>query len=172
PIVKAPPAAPPVVKGPPAAAPTPVVKGPPAAPSATAPTPAPEGNLDYAGLIAHGHELLKAGQVPQAKKQFEQATQLQPTDCATARTGLGLVAMERNRVVLASDQFEKATRGGDDNAWYGLAEAYRRLGRTRDAVRAYQNYVERRPNGEQLGQARAQLDRLNEELALGHNKPQ
>jgi tetratricopeptide (TPR) repeat protein len=94
---------------------------------------------------------------------FEQALFIRPNSSA-AHTGLGYVALEKGRPQLAAEHFLAATRAGNDEAWIGLGDAYRRLGRPRDALRAYQSYLTRSPNGRQISIAQAQIDRLTEEL--------
>jgi Tfp pilus assembly protein PilF len=113
---------------------------------------------------------LQAGQISQAKRAFDQALSLDRTS-SQARSGLGYVALARNRVVLAAEHFSVATRGGDDDAWITLADAYRRLGKNREALHAYQSYVSRKPDGDQLELARTQIDRIGEELAQGRKSP-
>jgi tetratricopeptide (TPR) repeat protein len=136
----------------------------PAKPAAAADTatPTPVENLNYDASIARGQNALESGQVQLAKRLFEQALFLHPNS-PQAHTGLGYVALEKSRPVLAMEHFNAAARAGNDEALIGLADAYRRLGRTRDAVRAYQNYVNRSPNGRQVSIARAQLDRLSDD---------
>ena len=134
----------------------------PAAAADPAATAAPIENLNYEASIARGQSALESGQVQMAKRLFEQALFLHPNS-PQAHTGLGYVALEKSRPVLAMEHFNAATRAGNDEALIGLADAYRRLGRTRDAVRAYQNYVNRSPNGRQVSIARAQLDRLTDD---------
>jgi predicted Zn finger-like uncharacterized protein len=135
----------------------------PAKPAASADaSPTPVENLNYDASIARGQNALESGQVQLAKRLFEQALFLHPNS-PQAHTGLGYVALEKSRPVLAMEHFNAAARAGNDEALIGLADAYRRLGRTRDAVRAYQNYVNRSPNGRQVSIARAQLDRLSDD---------
>jgi regulator of sirC expression with transglutaminase-like and TPR domain len=72
---------------------------------------------------------------------------------------------------LAAEHFVAAARSGNDDALIGLGEAYRRLQRPRDALRAYQNYLNRVPNGKQVSIARAQVERLSEELGQAKKAP-
>jgi regulator of sirC expression with transglutaminase-like and TPR domain len=83
-----------------------------------------------------------------------------------AHTGLGYVALEKGRPQLAAEHFVAATRAGNDDALIGLGDAYRRLQRPRDALRAYQNYLAHNPNGRQVSIARAQVERLSEEAQV------
>jgi len=141
------------------------------APASAAASSSPHGeNLSHEGYITRGQTALEAGAVNIAKRAFEQALFMRPSS-APAHTGLGYVALEKGRSQLAIEHFQAAARGGNDDAYIGLGEAYRRLGRNRDALRAYQNYLTRSPNGGQLSIARAQVERLGEELAKRGKNP-
>ena len=83
---------------------------------------------------------------------------------------MGYVALEKGRPQLAAEHFQSAARAGNEDALIGLADAYRRLGRPRDALRTYQNYLNRFPNGKQISIARAQAERLTEEIAARRNQ--
>jgi tetratricopeptide (TPR) repeat protein len=130
--------------------------------------PAPEepvaqyDNLSHETYITRGQALLEAGQVPQAKRMFEQALFIRPNS-SQAHAGLGYVALEKGRPLLAAEHFMAAARAGNDDALIGLGDAYRRLQRPRDALHAYQNYLAHNPSGSQASIARAQLERLGEE---------
>jgi predicted Zn finger-like uncharacterized protein len=113
---------------------------------------------------------LDAGQVSWAKRLFEQALFNCPNS-PQAQAGLGYVALEKNKIPLAADHFSAAARAGYDAAWIGLGEAYRRMGRPRDALYAYQSYLSRKPNGDQVSLARAQVAKLSEDSAPGHKLP-
>jgi predicted Zn finger-like uncharacterized protein len=122
-------------------------------------------NLSHEGYITRGQTLLEAGQVGAAKRMFEQALFIRPNS-SQAHTGLGYVALEKGRPQLAAEHFVAATRAGNDDALIGLGDAYRRLQRPRDALRAYQNYLAHNPNGRQVSIARAQVERLSEEAQV------
>jgi predicted Zn finger-like uncharacterized protein len=146
----------------------------------TAPTkaPAPEtasanpsaDNLSHEAYISRAQSLLETGQITAAKRHFEQALFVRPNS-NQAHTGLGYVALEKNRPQLAIEHFTAAMRSGNDDALIGLGDAYRRVGRNREALRAYQNYLSRKPNGDQVSIARAQVDRLGDELGLARKSP-
>ena len=127
-------------------------------------------NLSHEGYISRGQTLLEAGQVAGAKRLFEQALFIRPNS-TQAHAGLGYVALEKGRPQLAVEHFLAATRAGNDEALIGLGDAYRRLQRPRDALRAYQNYLNRNPNGKQVSIARAQVERLGEEVGPGKKAP-
>jgi tetratricopeptide (TPR) repeat protein len=122
-------------------------------------------NLSHEGYITRGQTLLEAGQVSAAKRMFEQALFIRPNS-SQAHTGLGYVALEKGRPQLAAEHFVAAARAGNDDALIGLGDAYRRLQRPRDALRAYQNYLTHNPNGRQVSIARAQVERLSEEAQV------
>jgi tetratricopeptide (TPR) repeat protein len=127
-------------------------------------------NLSHEGYITRGQSALESGQVSLAKRMFEQALFIRPSS-APAHTGLGYVALEKGRPQLAIEHFQAAARGGSDDAYIGLGEAYRRVGRNREALRAYQSYLSRSPSGDQLSIARAQVERLGEELGKARKQP-
>jgi len=127
-------------------------------------------NLSHEGYISRGQTYLEAGQVSSAKRMFEQALFIRPNS-SQAHAGLGYVALEKGRPQLAAEHFVAATRVGNDDALIGLADAYRRMSRWRDALRAYQNYLSRNPQGRQASIAQAQIERLNEETTKGKKAP-
>lgn len=124
---------------------------------------APPENLSHEGYISRGQFLLEQGEVAAAKRMFEQALFIKPSS-AKAHTGLGYVALEKGRAQLAVEHFLPAARAGNLEALIGLGDAYRRLNRPRDALKAYQNYLSREPNGARSNIARAQVERLTDEL--------
>jgi tetratricopeptide (TPR) repeat protein len=139
-----------------------------AKPAASDAPATPVDNLSHDSCVTRGQALLESGQVMLAKRMFEQALFLRPSSAA-AHTGMGYVALEKGRPQLAAEHFLAAARAGNEDALIGLADAYRRLGRPRDALRSYQNYLNRFPNGKQISIARAQVERLSEEIAARRN---
>ncbi|HEX4352989.1 MAG TPA: tetratricopeptide repeat protein [Polyangiales bacterium] len=131
--------------------------------AATDEPPAQYDNLSHEAYITRGQAMLEAGQVSGAKRMFEQALFIRPSS-SQAHTGLGYVALEKGRPQLAAEHFLAATRAGNDEALIGLGDAYRRMSRPRDALRAYQNYLAHNPNGRQVTIARAQVERLSEDV--------
>jgi hypothetical protein len=75
-------------------------------------------------------------------------------------TGLGYVKLNRGDAAAAVRYFQPAARAGYGDALIGLGDAYRRLGRLREALRAYESYLERRPNGPHAGMAQRQVENL------------
>jgi predicted Zn finger-like uncharacterized protein len=127
-------------------------------------------SLSHEGYISRGQAFLEAGQVTSAKRMFEQALFIRPNS-SQAHAGLGYVALEKGRPQLAAEHFVAATRVGNDDALIGLADAYRRMSRARDALRAYQNYLSRNPNGRHASIAQAQIERLSEETGRPKKAP-
>jgi predicted Zn finger-like uncharacterized protein len=115
-------------------------------------------------FIERGRSMLEAGQTAGAKRMFDHALALQP-DCVPAHAGLGQVAIARGRPVQAIDHLVAAALGGDGDSLIALAELYRRLGRQREALAAYQSYLQQNPHGPQLELAKSQVERLGEQFA-------
>ena len=127
-----------------------------------APAATPAGDPD--DLVQKGEVALERGAVQQAQRLFEDALEIQP-GMPRARTGLGYVALERSQPRLAVKYFGPAAKGGNPEALIGLGDAYRRLGRMRDALVAYKEYLERYPRGERRSIAQRQIELLTEQLA-------
>jgi predicted Zn finger-like uncharacterized protein len=130
-----------------------------AEPAAKAPTSEEVGNF-----LERGRDMLEAGQTTGAKRMFEHALSLQP-DSVPAHAGLGQVAIARGRHVQAVDHLVAAALAGDADSLFSLADTYRRLGRQREALTAYQSYLQQNPNGPQLDVAKSQIERLGEQFA-------
>ena len=124
---------------------------------------APPDNLSLEGYVSRGQLLLEQGEVSAAKRMFEQALFIRPSS-AQAHTGLGYVALEKGRPQLAVEHFLPAAHAGNLEALIGLGDAYRRLNRPRDALKAYQSYLNREPSGPRSSIARSQVERLNDAL--------
>jgi predicted Zn finger-like uncharacterized protein len=121
-------------------------------------------NAGADSFIERGHSALAAGQTAAAKRMFEHALTLQP-DLVPAHAGLGQVAMARGRPIQAVDHLVAAALGGDGESLIALADLYRRLGRQREALTAYQSYLQQNPHGPQLDVAKTQIERLGEQFA-------
>jgi predicted Zn finger-like uncharacterized protein len=115
-------------------------------------------------LIERAHGMLEAGQLTAARRTFEHVLVLQPGSVA-AHAGLGQAAIARGRHLQALDHLVAAALGGDSESLIALAETYRRLGRQREALTAYQSYLQQNPNGAQLELAKSQIERLGEQFA-------
>lgn len=177
PVAAAPVAAAPIAAAPVAAAPVaaPVIPTtaaePPRTPAATndsAGSPrtstdteaAPRGR-DYGYYIREGNSLLDRGNVAKAEAMYEAALVVRPGG-PEAQTGLGYVSLERGQKAFAANQFRRAAESGHSEAWAALGDVYRSLGRTDDAKRAYESYIERSPSGSEAGRARMWLRSLQD----------
>jgi hypothetical protein len=88
---------------------------------------------------------------------------LQPKG-AEAKTGLGYVALENGNPELAIRLFRRPAAEVHPDALIGLGDAYRRLGRMRDALKQYRAYQRRYPHGERASIARRQIELLQEQI--------
>ena len=94
---------------------------------------------------------------------MEQAIAARPR-LTRARVGLGYVALERGNARLAIRHFRPAANAGSGEALIGLGEAYRKLGRKRDALAAYRRYTRSHPLGNRLSIAQRQIELLSDQL--------
>jgi len=116
----------------------------------------------YDELIRRGDSLLERGAVRLAKAAFEKALGLRP-GAAPALTGLGYLALERGDAAGAIRLFTPASNSGHGDAFIGLGDASRQIGRQDDALRAYESYLSRYPSGPRASIARRQVERLREQ---------
>jgi predicted Zn finger-like uncharacterized protein len=123
--------------------------------------PKPEDALE---LVQRGETALERGHVGAAQTLFERSLRAAP-GLARARTGLGYVALERSRPRQAIRHFRFARSRGNPEAFIGLGDAYRRLGRVRDALETYRAYVKRFPGGPRRSIAERQIELLSEQVA-------
>ena len=114
-------------------------------------------------LVKQGEEALERGSVQAAQKAFQRALDLDP-GMARARSGLGFVALEHNQPKIAVAYFRPAANHGHAEALIGLGDAFRRLNRPRDALNAYQTYLQRFPHGDRQSIAQHQSELLSEQL--------
>ncbi len=117
---------------------------------------------DYSWYIRKGEEQLDRGRMKQAQQYFDQALKKRP-GAAEALSGLGYIALNMGDVQEAARRFRPASQAGFGEAFIGLGDAYRRLGRKADALRAYRSYLERQPNGAHAYIARRQIETLEAE---------
>jgi tetratricopeptide (TPR) repeat protein len=129
-----------------------------AAPPAAA-SPAQGGKRDYNALIRSADGALDRGKLGEARALYLAAFDLKPTG-AEALTGLGYVALEEGDPREAIRRFEPAALSGYADAFIGLGDAYRKIGRTDDAIGAYERYLERLPDGNNASIARRQIAAL------------
>jgi len=152
---------------PPSAIPTPTPPTVPAAPNPAPGTePAAQPNAPAVSaleLARTGENALQHGAVQAAQRAFERALLVEP-GMPRALTGLGYVALERGEPNQAIANFRPAATRGSPDAWLGLGDSYRRLGRMRDALAAYKTYEERFPAGSRSSIAQRQIELLTEQL--------
>src|SRR5262249_38083176 len=117
-------------------------------------------------LCRRGEAALERGAVQTAERAFAQALELFP-QMSRAQTGLGYVALQRSQPPRAVNYFKAAAKVGRAEAFIGLGDANRRLGRLREALEAYQTYLKRFPNGARISIARRQVELLQEQLGQG-----
>lgn len=117
-----------------------------------------------ADLVKRGERALEDGAVRAAQEDFERALELSPR-FPPALTGLGYVALERGQTQIALKRFLPAAKVGYPEALIGLGDTYRRVGRSEDALEAYQAYVRRFPRGARRSIAQRQIELLREQLA-------
>lgn len=134
----------------------------------TRPTPALPNT--YEELVRKGDSLLERGAIKTAKEAFEKALTLRP-GAAPALTGLGYVALEKGDASGAIRLFTPASNAGFGDAFIGLGDAYRQLGRNAEALRAYDSYLNRFPSGPRASIARRQTERLREQVGRGTSRP-
>lgn len=126
--------------------------------TATADGPPPEGR-DYSWYIGQGDSLMDRGNIGQAREYYQAAVEVRP-GASEALTGLGYVELERRRYDSAVRYFGQARRNHYGDAFIGLGEALRRMGRRDEAAQVYEDYLSSRPNGPQANVARRQLEAL------------
>ncbi|MFK8002264.1 MAG: tetratricopeptide repeat protein [Polyangiales bacterium] len=124
----------------------------------TADGPPPEGR-DYSWYIGQGDSLMDRGRIGQAREYYQAAVEVRP-GASEALTGLGYVELERRRYDSAVRYFGQARRNHYGDAFIGLGEALRRMGRRDEAAQVYEDYLSSRPNGPQANVARRQLEAL------------
>ncbi|HJL39041.1 MAG TPA: tetratricopeptide repeat protein, partial [Polyangiaceae bacterium LLY-WYZ-15_(1-7)] len=127
------------------------------------PAGAPPRGRDYSWYIRQGDALLERGNPSDAEEHYEAAMEIRPGG-VEAMTGLGYVALNQGRAAEAARYFRPAARADYGEAYIGLGDAYRRMGRREDALQTYRAYLASRPNGTQASIARRQVAALEAEV--------
>lgn len=117
---------------------------------------------DYSWYIRQGDELRRGGNHAEARQHYQRALELRPGS-TEATTGLGYVELMSGQVAASIPLFRSAVRSDYGDAYMGLGDAYRRLGRLDEARRVYETYLRSQPSGVHAGRAR----RLLEEMPSG-----
>ncbi|MEM9067452.1 MAG: tetratricopeptide repeat protein [Myxococcota bacterium] len=130
----------------------------------------PPSGRDYSWYIRRGDDLLDRSDLAGAQAHFEAAERLRPGS-VEALTGLGQVALRRGNAAEAARRFRPAARADYGDAYMGLADAYRRMGRTDDAVATYRAYLASRPSGPHASRARRQIEALEPSPSAMESEP-
>jgi predicted Zn finger-like uncharacterized protein len=142
-------------------APAEVVQG---ASAAEEPTSVEEESISFDALLRRGERALERGRMSAARRDFERALEMRPGS-PEALTGLGYVALDAGSAGAAAERFRAAAKASYADAYIGLGEAYRKLGRAQDALAAYERYLERWPGGSSASVARAQASAIRASLS-------
>ncbi len=155
----------------------------PAQPSAGAPVPAPEPVVEPSfpppdviekpaapapsaprspkALLAQAARLRAKGNAEGALDLYGRVADADPKN-AVALTGRGLCYLDLSSYGPAEASFQAALAADPDqaDALLGLAETYRWQGKKADAIKTYEKYLERHPDGEEADVARNALEEL------------
>ncbi len=127
--------------------------------------PIPSGR-DYSWYIRQGDAALGRNDLERARAYYEAARGARSSG-SEALTGLGYVALEGGDAAGAAAKFRQAAGQGYAEAYIGLGQAYRRMGRNGDALTAFQRYLERLPGGPRAGVAQRNIEELRAQGAGG-----
>ncbi|MGB0679106.1 MAG: zinc-ribbon domain-containing protein [Polyangiales bacterium] len=133
-----------------------------AAPSVDSPpvTPADSPRAGgYAAQVAAAEVHLEHGRVKQAKAHLKAALAERPQG-PEALTGMGYVMLNAHQPGRAARRFEAAAQQGYAEALIGLGAAERRRGDGAAALRAYQQYLKKKPQGKHVALAERQVELL------------
>jgi tetratricopeptide (TPR) repeat protein len=148
-----------------APAPEPAAAAPAAAPpAAAAPAPAPakkEPVRDYDYYVAQGDRLREREKAEAALDAYGRAIELNP-DRAEPHAGRGWALLDQGANFPAEASFQQALKLNPRYgvAIMGLAETYRAMGKSEQAVRYYEKYLEALPNGPEANVARTNIEKL------------
>jgi len=116
-----------------------------------------------------GYALYRAGHVPEAVEQFEQALKINP-NYDEAHNNLGNARMQTDRVSEAIEQYEQALKikPGYAEAHYNLGIALQKIGQTSEAIEQYEQALKNKPDDadahNNLGIALHQVGRTSEAI--------
>lgn len=119
---------------------------------------------DYSWYVRNGDEQRRRGDLGRARAYYEAARNVRPSG-SEALTGLGHAELQGGNAQTAASLFRQAAGQGYAEAYIGLGDAYRRLGRTQDARTAYERYLERLPGGPHAAIAQRHIDELRRQQA-------
>lgn len=115
----------------------------------------------YASLLTRASRKRQAGQCDEAAALFERALDINPIG-VEALTGMGYCHIEQRQFASAQGKLRAALGVSPRNqdALWGMAEAYAKQGLPAKAVEWYQRYLDEHPNGNRADTARRQIERL------------
>jgi len=152
------------------AEPTPLVAPPIAEPGTVREPPTPPGpeavpgGRDYSWYLSRGEQALERGDTVGARAFLDAALTARPGG-SEALAALGRLDLNAGNASAAIAHFRPAAQAGYANAYIGLGQAYRRMGRLREAVEAYQGYLNRYGStGPQSALAQSQIRELTAQL--------
>lgn len=122
----------------------------------------PERNYDW--YMAQGDRLRDREKASQALDMYGKAADLKP-DRAEPVAGRGLALLDMGQKEQAAASFQEALKMNPRYgvAIMGLAETYRAMGRSADAIKYYERYLDVLPNGPEAVVAREAIKRLKSE---------
>jgi len=130
-------------------------------PADVAPEKPPEPAETFESALAKGQKAQRAGRSKEALRLLTIALELRPGD-PKATLSLGWTQLDLSRGEAAAKSFRAvlAADGSIAEAQFGLGEALRALGRTTDAVAAFEKYLEMAPSGPDAETARNAIQAL------------
>jgi tetratricopeptide (TPR) repeat protein len=116
------------------------------------------------GYIGLGTCLITQWDLAEAERAYKRALELEPNS-GMAITGLGSVAYRQGDFKLAVSYYQRVLASGAylAEAHWGLALAYDALHDGEQALHHYESFLERAPNSNFAGQARAKIKDLRAE---------
>ncbi|MEZ4288587.1 MAG: tetratricopeptide repeat protein [Polyangiales bacterium] len=118
---------------------------------------------DYGWYIRQGRAALEGGQLERARSYFQTALEAKPS-AGEALSGLGTVASRQGRTSLATRYFRSATQRNYPEAFFDLAQAYRKSGDVERARAAYFTYTKRLPQGLRVADAKRAIAELGQPI--------
>lgn len=112
-------------------------------------------------LLSKAQSALENSRVPIARRFFKKVLDKEPQN-SEAITGMAWTHLEAGDTSTAASQFRKALKINPSfgDAYIGLGQANRQLGKYKDAYDAYDRYIGRYPRGSKASIARYQLTEL------------
>jgi len=109
--------------------------------------------------VRRADELRGRSQYGPAREHYEAALAQRPSG-SEALNGMGNVLLQTGDANGAAARFRQAASQGYGEAYIGLGRAYRRLGRSSDAIASFERYLQRMPSGPHASVARRQIEEL------------